>query len=113
MLCLALADMSHLPEGNSSWLLIESFIAFCRREICMSLLPSSPAICSLSCWYSCSSSVFFCCDSSYFCFETQPGSTKSSPAPITHVIVNLFMGALLCEHGRWEESIDGVRADGR
>src|SRR5215469_1218035 len=92
MLCLAVSDISHLPEGNSSWLLIESFIAFCRREICMLLLPSSALICSLSCWYSCSSSVFLCCDSSYLCFETQPGSAKSSPAPITHVIVSLFMG---------------------
>src|SRR5580700_8530325 len=86
MLVFAAAGISQPPDGNSSSLLTVTLIASCIREICMFLAATSALIVWLSCWYSCSRSVFFCCDSSYFCCDTQPAS--SSAAPATHSIGN-------------------------
>src|SRR5215469_12872167 len=91
MLCFALSDISHLPEGNSSSLLIETLIASCNLVICMFLAPTSALICWLSCWYSCSNSAFFCCDSSYVCLETQPANASTSPAKVTQAVIDLFI----------------------
>src|SRR5215469_18294892 len=91
MLCFALSDISHLPEGNSSSLLIETLIASCNRVICMFLAPTSALICWFSCRYSCSSSVFFCCDSSYVCLETQPANASTSPAKVAQAVIDLFI----------------------